>query len=46
MIDLFINFIKTILNFEFLGIQLIDYLLAVTLIIFIFKIFKILGDKK
>lgn len=46
MINLFFNFMNTILSFEFLGIPLIDYLIGVTLLIFVFKIIGILGNDK
>ena len=44
MINLFFSFMNTILSFEFLGISLINYLIAAAILIFVFKIIGILGN--
>lgn len=48
MIEMFINFCNKIFDFEVFDIKLYDYLIAFTIIIFIFKIISILsgGSKK
>ena len=45
LIESFVNFIVKILEFKILEISLIDYLIAFTIIIFIFKVFQVLGRK-
>lgn len=44
ILEKFITFIGKILEFKILGLSLIDYLIAFTIIIFIFKIFQVLGN--
>ena len=44
IITLFINFINELLSYKILGIQLINHLLTITIIIVIFKIILIIGN--
>ncbi len=44
IIDLFIEFCSTILNFKVFDIRLINYLMIFLGIIFIFKIISIIGN--
>ena len=41
---MFISFATNILSFKIFNIELIDYLIGFTIIIFIFKIFNVLGN--
>lgn len=44
IVKMFISFATNILSFKVFNIELIDYLIGFTIIIFIFKIFNILGN--
>lgn len=44
LITLFVDFMETILNMKIFNISLIDYLIAFTIIICIFKIINIFGN--
>lgn len=44
ILNLFINFINTILKFRVLGVSLQNYLLAFLSAIFVFKIISIVGN--
>lgn len=44
IVKMFISFATNILSFKIFNIELIDYLVGFTIIIFIFKIFNVLGN--
>lgn len=44
ILKMFLSFITNILQFKISNIELIDYLIGFTIIIFIFKIFNVLGN--
>lgn len=44
IVKMFISFATNILSFKIFNIELIDYLIGFTIIIFIFKIFNVLGN--
>lgn len=46
ILKMFLSFITNILQFKIFNIELIDYLIGFTIIMFIFKIFNILANNK
>lgn len=46
ILKMFLSFIINILQFKIFNIELIDYLIGFTIIMFIFKIFNILANNK
>lgn len=44
ILKMFLSFITNILQFKIFNIELIDYLIGFTIIMFIFKIFNILAN--